>query len=48
MRIRLRNLESESGDLEAEWLGSQMLDRFEGWMRTYSKSLRIPKIKGQK
>ncbi len=43
MRQRLKNLENQSGDLQAEWLGSAMLDRFADWYALNRKKLKIPR-----
>lgn len=43
IRQRLKNLEAPSGDFEAEWLGSAMLDRFGEWVSSNYRDFRIPK-----
>ena len=45
LRLRLKNLESEDGDVQAELLGSSMLDRFSDWMMANRRNIKIPKVK---
>ena len=43
IELRLRNLESPTGDINAEIEGSSLLDRFGDWWDANKSEIRIPK-----
>jgi len=43
IELRLRNLESPTGDINAEFEGSSLLDRFGDWWDANKGEIRIPK-----
>jgi hypothetical protein len=43
LRLRLSNLEGNTGDTAAEMRGSALLDAFGEWLNAHSKEIRIPK-----
>lgn len=45
MRQRLKNLESADGAAQAEWLGSEMVDRFGDWISANRRHILIPELR---